>query len=116
MAWCSSIVRDRLAIIKAVREQPDGNVVVWNGDMSCFIYPPQRPLTFWRRWLGDQNIAQLTFPANALDEELIEARRCFPEAYVGRVGGWATHWPENSVSDEWQSLSELFEQSTPGAN
>lgn len=116
IGWCSAIVRDRLAIIKVVQEQPDGSVVVWTSDMSCFMYPPQTLLPVWKRWLGDQNIAQITFPVDALDDELIAARRCFPEAYIGRVGEWKTRWPENSPPYDMKEINALFETPAPGAN
>jgi hypothetical protein len=55
-------------------------------DREPFVFEPVNTLPFWRRWLGDQSIAAVTFARYPVPPEHIEhfdqAKRLFPEAKI----------------------------------
>jgi hypothetical protein len=86
LGWQTWLVRERSAMRKWLEEN-DGLVSPTmqfsDPDIKPITFEKVNTLPFWRRWLGDQSIATVTFSVFPWPAEDIErAKRLFPEAKI----------------------------------
>ncbi len=89
LGWELNFVRQRLALRKQLAAGAGWVLTVteYCGYSACAL--PGRSvradvmkIPFWRRWMGDEPIAQMGFDRGATAADRARARELFPEAYV----------------------------------
>ena len=85
LGWQANIVRQR----KAVRDELVAGAG-WLVTAIDYAQTPSRPaaedacgeIPVWRRWMGDEAIAQIGFERSVTAPERARVRSLFPEAYI----------------------------------
>jgi len=89
LAWQVGIVRERQAVIDFIRERGGAVVAAKDWQPPSAYAPigtvtpavrPQATIPFWRRWMGDEPMANVFLPVGTAQADVERATAAFPEA------------------------------------